>query len=209
MIRVFLADDHSLVREGLDRIVRGEAAFDVVGTAADADGLLLQLVSTPVDVLLLDISMPGPGFPELMAQLRERFPAVKVLVVSMHPEVYYAERALRIGASGYVSKRQSVTELTQAIFRVHAGGTYVSKSLDGPPARSLPISEGGRLERLSPREFEILMLLARGGGITEIATLVGLSPKTISTYRTRLLGKLGLSSNAELVRYAIENDLLG
>ncbi len=141
MIRVFLADDHPLVREGLHRIVRGDALFRVVGEADDGESLLRQLETIQVDVLLLDISMPGPGFPELMGQIRRRFPELRVLVVSMHPEAYYAERAIRIGASGYVSKRQSVDELTRAIVRVHAGEVYVSTPPDGgaagnPPGRS-------------------------------------------------------------------------
>lgn len=210
MIRVFLADDHPLVREGLHRIVRGDALFRVVGEADDGESLLRQLETIQVDVLLLDISMPGPGFPELMGQIRRRFPELRVLVVSMHPEAYYAERAIRIGASGYVSKRQSVDELTRAIVRVHAGEVYVSTPPDGGAAGNPPASsETKRVQRLSPREFEILLLLTQGHGITEIATLVGLSPKTISTYRMRMLQKLGLASNAELVRYAIENELIG
>lgn len=207
MIRVFLADDHPLVREGLHRIVRTDSGFRVVGEAADADTLLAELAATEVDVLLLDISMPGPGFLELMRQIRVRFPGVRVLVVSMHPEGLYAEGALRAGAAGYVSKRQSVDELAHAIRQIHRGATYVSRTTP-PSADDGADPSARRVQPLSPREFDILVRIARGHGITQIANDLGLSPKTVSTYRLRLLQKLGLESNAQLVRYVIENQLI-
>lgn len=206
MIRVFLADDHPLVREGLHRIVAHESVLQVVGEAADGDSLLKSLETTTVDVLLLDISMPGPGFLELMSRIQSRHPRLKVLVVSMHPEAHYAERALKAGARGYVSKRQSVDELSRAILRVHAGGTYVS----GRPESATEASQAdvSPVENLSSREFEILVLLANGQGITQIAGTLELSPKTVSTYRLRVLQKLGLETNADLVRFAIEHQLI-
>lgn len=202
-IRVFVADDHPLVREGLHRILQNAPAIRVVGEADDGVDLLTRLETTGVDVLLLDISMPGPGFLQLMAQIRSRYPALKILVVSMHPEAHYAARALQAGATGYVSKRQSVEELTRAIAKVQAGGIYVSG----------PLAQAGAgwhtpVEQLSGREFEILKLLAEGRGTTQIAAGLGLSPKTVSTYRVRLLKKLGLGTNADLVRFAIENQLI-
>jgi DNA-binding NarL/FixJ family response regulator len=209
VIRVFLADDHPLVREGLHRIIRDESMLRLVGEAADAFALLAALETTAVDVLLLDISMPGPGFLELMARIRSSHPEVKVLVVSMHPEEHYAARALQAGAHGYVSKRQSVDELSRAIVRVHAGGTYLSASSGRPAAGAAPSSEvGSVVDQLSSREFEILVLLAQGKGITQIAAGLDLSPKTVSTYRLRVLQKLGLATNADLVRFAIENQLI-
>ena len=209
MIRVFLADDHPLVREGLHRIIRADAGFSVIGEAADGHTLLARLAEVEVDVLLLDISMPGPGFLELMRDIRARHPALRVLVVSMHPEAHYADRALNVGAAGYVGKRQSVEELARAIRQVHAGMAYVSNPAEGSLRRDgRSGTEACGAQALSPREFEILVRLAQGGGITEIATGLGLSPKTVSTYRLRLLQKLGLESNAQLVRYAIENQLI-
>ena len=209
MIKVFLADDHSLVREGLLRIVRDEAMLQVVGEAADGFSLLEALTTTPVDVLLLDISMPGPGFLELMSRIRKRHPDVKVLVVSMHPEAHYAERALQAGAQGYVSKRQSVDELSRAIVRVHGGGTYLSAStVRSSVGARTSTEEGSVVQQLSSREFEILVSLAQGKGITQIAGSLSISPKTVSTYRLRVLQKLGLETNADLVRFAVENQLV-
>lgn len=208
MIRVFLADDHPLVREGLHRIVLHESILRVVGEAADGFSLLQQLETTQVDVLLLDISMQGPGFLELMSRIQNRYPELKVLVVSMHPEAHYAERALKAGARGYVSKRQSVEELSRAIIRIHGGGTYVSGRSDGPMRSGAVPSEVSQVATLSTREFEILVQLANGHGITQIAGALSLSPKTVSTYRLRVLQKLGLETNADLVRFAIEHQLI-
>jgi len=209
MIRVFLADDHPLVRAGLHRIVRDESVLRVVGEAADGFSLLEQLETTPVDVLLLDVSMPGPGFLELMSRIGARHPEVKILVVSMHPEAYYAERALQAGARGYVSKRQSVEELSRAIIRINGGGTYVSGRPDqGLAPHRETAGDRNPVQNLSSREFEILVMLATGHGITEIAGVLSLSPKTVSTYRLRVLQKLGLETNADLVRFAIEHQII-
>jgi DNA-binding NarL/FixJ family response regulator len=208
VIRVFLADDHPLVREGLHRIVLHESILRVVGEAADGFSLLQQLETTQVDVLLLDISMQGPGFLELMSRIQNRYPELKVLVVSMHPEAHYAERALKAGARGYVSKRQSVEELSRAIIRIHGGGTYVSGRSHGPVRSGAVPSEVSQVGTLSTREFEILVQLANGQGITQIAGALNLSPKTVSTYRLRVLQKLGLETNADLVRFAIEHQLI-
>ena len=208
MIRVFLADDHPLVREGLHRIVRDESILRVVGEAADGFSLLQQLETTQVDVLLLDISMPGPGFLELMSRIQSRYPDLKILIVSMHPEALYAERALKAGARGYVSKRQSVEELSRAIIRINSGGTYVSGGPEGPMRFDAAPAESSQVATLSTREFEILVQLANGQGITQIAGALSLSPKTVSTYRLRVLQKLGLETNADLVRFAIEHQLI-
>jgi len=208
VIRVFLADDHPLVREGLHRIVRDESILRVVGEAADGFSLLQQLETTQVDVLLLDISMPGPGFLELMSRIQSRYPDLKILIVSMHPEALYAERALKAGARGYVSKRQSVEELSRAIIRINSGGTYVSGGPEGPMRFDAAPAESSQVATLSTREFEILVQLANGQGITQIAGALSLSPKTVSTYRLRVLQKLGLETNADLVRFAIEHQLI-
>ena len=209
MIRVFLADDHPLVREGLHRIIQDDPGLEVVGEAPDGLSLLKALESVAVDVLLLDISMPGPGFLELMNRLRTSHPDVKILVVSMYPETHYAERALQAGARGYLSKRQSVEELSQALRRVFVGGGYVSgQPAPVPTDRSLDRPDGSRIRELSAREFQVLILLAEGKGITEIAGELCLSPKTVSTYRLRVLQKLGMETNADLVRVAIDQQLI-
>lgn len=208
MIKVFLCDDHPLVREGLHRILNGDAGIRVVGEAANGESLLACLANTEADVLVLDISMPGPGFLEVMSRIHTRFPSLKVLVVSIHPESLYADRALKAGAVGYVSKRQSVEELTRAIMRIYGGGTYVSRRTPSESWAGPSLPKDTAVQHLSAREFEILLLLAQGRGITQIAGSLQLSPKTVSTYRLRLLHKLGLETNAALVRFAVENELI-
>ncbi len=210
-VRIYLADDHALVREAIATVLHRHPGYRVVGEGGDGQAVLDDLARTEVDLLLLDISMPGPGFPELMAELRPRHPALKILVVSMHPESLYAERALRAGAAGYLCKTWPAAELESAIAQVLAGATYVSGNGTGTPHAHdvAPGSEDWRrLFHLSARELEILLHLAAGGGITQIARTLVLSPKTVSTYRLRLLRKLGLSTNAELVRFALQQRLI-
>jgi two-component system, NarL family, invasion response regulator UvrY len=208
VIRVVLCDDHPLVREGLHRILSEDAGIRVVGEAADGESLLARLATTEADVVVLDVSMPGPGFLEVMNRIRAHFPSLRVLVVSIHSESLYADRALKAGAAGYVSKRQSVEELTRAIMRVSRGGVYVSRRTPSGSWVRPALPKETAVQQLSTREFEIFLLLAQGRGITQIASSLQLSPKTVSTYRLRLLQKLGLETNAALVRFAVENELI-
>jgi DNA-binding NarL/FixJ family response regulator len=172
--------------------------------------LLEQLRTTPVDVLVLDIAMPGPGIVETLRQVKTIQPRARSLVLTAHPEADYAVRVLRAGASGYLTKDRSLEQLSDAIRQVYRGGMYVSPSLGEALAARL----GGGLERepahgaLSDREFQVLQGLAGGETLKSIAGRMAVSPKTVSTYRTRILQKLGLRSNADLVRYALEHDLL-
>jgi len=209
MIRLFIADDHPVVREGLKRIVAEQGDFQLEGEATSGHELLARIGDAPVDVLLLDVSMPGPGFLETLRRVREARDDVAVLVLSVHPEDQYALRALRAGASGYLTKDQTPTELANAIRRVHGGGQYVSAALAEQLAAEM--AQGSARpshESLSDREFQVLRALARGESVKRIAHELKLSPKTVSTYRTRLLAKLGLDSNAELVRYAVRHGLV-
>ncbi|MFN8650357.1 MAG: response regulator transcription factor [Gemmatimonadales bacterium] len=207
MIRVLIADDHPLIREGVRRVLTSAAGMRIVGEAGDGSELLELLPELEADVLLLDISMPGPPFFELLSRLRQEWPALRIVILSMFPESQYGERALAGGAHGYVCKRQAVEELPRAIRRVHSGGTHVMNAVPhrmtgGAPAAPSPVA------LLSAREFEVMLLLARGLGITSIGERLTLSPKTVSTYRHRVLQKLGLTSNAELVRLALEQQLI-
>ncbi len=202
MIRLLVADDHPVVREGLRNIIDDCQDIEVVGEAEDADGVMEQTRQTRADVLLLDVSMPGPGFTDVMQRLRKEQPQLKVLVLSIHPEEEYAIRALRAGAMGYLSKRRSQHELAEAIRRVHGGGHYVTETVTERLALQLRTAVGGLLhEALSDREYQVLCLLGAGKSVKETAAALDLSPKTISTYRARVLQKMELRSTVDLARY--------
>jgi DNA-binding NarL/FixJ family response regulator len=209
MIRLFIADDHPVVRAGLRGIVDGEPDFEVVGEAYDGGDMLARIGRTPAEVLLLDVSMPGPGFLEVLRGLKQDHPRVAVLVLSVHPEDQYAVRALRAGAAGYLTKDHSPEELVAAIRKVHRGGKYVSPSLAERLAVGLEIgASDSPHEQLSNREYDVLCLLGSGRTVKEIASRLALSPKTVSTYRARVLEKMKLATNADLVRYAAQHGLI-
>jgi len=208
MIRVMSVDDHRIVREGVTRLLAESPDIRVTAEATSGAGALAQLEKQPVDVVLLDVAMPGTSFVEALRDLRERFPKVKVIVLSGHAEEEYAVRALKAGASGYVTKEHSSEELIAAIRKAHAGGTYVSAALAERLAREVGgLSESPALDTLSDREHEVLRLLGKGRSVKEIGAELQLSPKTVSTYRTRLLEKLGLKTTADLIRYAVEHKM--
>lgn len=208
MIRVVIADDHPIVRAGLRGVVADVADIGVVGDVASGDELLARLAATAADVVLLDVSMPGPGIVPLLEQLRLHHASVRVLVLSVHPEEQYAMRALRAGAHGYLTKDHSPAELVAAVRKVGTGGRYVSATLAERLAGELSSGDGVPHERLSDREFEVLCLLGSGRSVTEVAGLLRLSVKTVSTYRARVLEKLPATTNAELVRYVATHGLL-
>lgn len=203
-IAVFMADDHPVVREGLRAILEGEAGIRIVGEAATGDETLERIGAAGADVLLLDVTMPGPGFLETMRRLRPT--GVKVLVVTMHPEERFGVKAIEAGAAGYLTKVETPGSLVEAVRRVHAGGTWIGETL---AARLAAASRDAvePHEELSEREFQVLRLLGAGMTIGAIADRLSLSPKTVSTYRTRILKKLDLATTPEIVRYAVENDL--
>lgn len=209
MIRLAIADDHPIVREGLRRIASEDPGITVTGEASTAAELFRLLAAAAVDVVLLDVSMPGATFVETLKELRERHPSVKVLVLSVHPEDQWAMRALRAGASGYLTKDHSPEQLVQAVRRVARGGKYVSETL---AERLAGMVDNGRAralhELLSDREFEVLRALGSGMTVKDVAEQLRLSAKTVSTYRTRLLEKMGLKSKADLVRYVMVHELL-
>jgi DNA-binding NarL/FixJ family response regulator len=209
MIRIAIADDHPIVREGLRRIVSEDASIAIAGEASAAAELFRLLESAAVDIVLLDVTMPGAMFVETLRELRARHPSVRVLVLSVHPEDQWALRALQAGAAGYLTKDQSPEQLVQAIHRVASGRKYVSESMAD---RLAGMTGDGRTraphERLSDREFEVLRALGSGMMVKDVAEQLQLSTKTVSTYRTRLLEKMGLKSKADLVRYVVAHDLL-
>lgn len=208
-IRIFIADDHPIVRQGLRRIVEADAGLAISGEAGDATTLLSALETAATDLVLLDVSMPGGPVLETLRALRERHPTIRVLVLSVHPEDQWAVRVLRAGASGYLTKDHSPAQLLEAIRRVHRGGKYVSPSLAEQLASQL--DGGGQRaphELLSDREFEVMRRLGSGLTVSQVAGELDISAKTVSTYRTRILEKMGMASNADLVRYAARYGLI-
>ncbi len=208
-IRIFIADDHPIVRQGLRRIVEADAGLVISGEADDAAALFGALEKTATDLVLLDVSMPGGPFLETLRELRARHPTIRVLVLSVHPEDEWAVRALRAGASGYLTKDHSPDQLLEAIRRVYRGGKYVSPTLAEQLAKHL--DGGGQRaphELLSDREFEVMRRLGSGLTVSQIASELAISAKTVSTYRTRILQKMAVATNADLVRYAARYGLI-
>lgn len=208
MIRIVLADDHALVREGLRRILEEHADLRVVAEATTGDDVLRAVAASPVDVVVLDITMPGPGVFELLKRLGEDHRGVHTVVLTMHREDQYAVRVLRAGAAGYLSKEHSSELLVEAIRTAHRGEVFVSPSLGDTLARHV-VGRGGRPphEVLSDRELDVLVRLAKGQSAKAIAADLSLSRKTVSTYHSRIRRKLHLQSDAELVRFALEQGL--
>lgn len=209
MIRVAIADDHPIVREGLRRIASDGAGISVTGEAANAAELFHLLTAAAVDVVLLDVSMPGSTLVETLNRLKTDHPTVRVLVLSVHPEDQWAVRALRAGAAGYLTKDHSTEQLVEAIRRVARGGKYVSATLAEKLAGLMDTAAAhAPHERLSDREFEVLRALGSGMAVKDIAEQLNLSAKTVSTYRSRLIEKMGVRTNADLVRYVVDHQLL-
>ena len=209
MIRVVIADDHAIVRQGLRQILATHGDFDVIGEAAN-HGEVMQLIRREAfDVLLLDIAMPGKNGIDTLKQVRVEKPKLPVLVLSMYPEDQYAFRALKAGASGYLTKMTAADQLVDAIRTITRGRKYITPELAESLAESFDRdTEIEPHSLLSDREFQTLKLIASGKPLAQIGAELALSPKTVSVYRARLLAKLGLHTNADLTRYAVEHGLL-
>ncbi|HVM42425.1 MAG TPA: response regulator transcription factor [Gemmatimonadales bacterium] len=209
MTRVFIADDHPVVREGVRRILQGAAEVEVVGEAARGDEALEAVRKLKPDVLILDIGMPGPSYLEVLAALPAASAGTRALILSAQPEEEYAVRALKGGATGYLTKGYAPPDLVEAVRRIAAGHRYVTRELAEQLA--LGVVEGAAKaphETLSNREFEVFRFLAGGLSLKEIGARMGVSPKTVSSFRARVLEKMGVKTNADLVRYAVEHRLV-
>jgi two-component system, NarL family, invasion response regulator UvrY len=209
VIRVLVADDHPVVLEGLHRLLSKQADVALVGEARDGDALIELATTTLADVVLLDISMPGPGFAEIIRRLHKERPRLAILVLSGQPESQYAVRVLRAGASGFLGKESLSDELANAIRVTASGRRYIPPGV----AETLLDAVNGAASRpphesLSDREFEVLKGTAQGKPVKQIAQELGLSPKTVSTYRRRVLDKLKVDSQAEAIRYAVSHGII-
>ncbi|HKA39259.1 MAG TPA: response regulator transcription factor [Burkholderiales bacterium] len=208
-MKVLIADDHPVVRHGLKQILATDSDMTVVGEAKNGNEALELARRLEWDVAVLDYSMPGRSGLELLAEMKREFPQRPVLVLSMHPEELHARRVLKAGGAGYMNKESAGEELAAAIRKVVTGGKYVSAALAERLAVELaPEAQKPPHETLSDREYRVMWMLASGKPINRIAKEMFLSPSTVSTYRVRILRKLGLSSNAELVQYAVKHQLV-
>ena len=210
MIRVIVADDHAVVRQGLKQIVAQVPDMEIVGEAGTGDETMAVVRDVPADILVLDLSMPGFGALEALREVRPLRPDLSVLILSVHSPAQYGIRMLRSGASGYLTKESAPDELILAIRKIVAGGKYLSQEMAEKLAEH--VSHGAEdkpHEALSDREFHILRLLALGKKVSEIAEELALSPKTVSTYRRRALEKLNLNTNADITQYALREGLIG
>jgi len=210
-IRVILADDHAMVREALAQILTESGFIQVVGQGSDGQEALDLAAKTKPDVMVLDYSMPKLDTPAAIASLVRRWPHLKILVLTVHENIHYAVKVLESGAHGYVVKSAAVGDLVEAIKTVSEGEIYVSPKLSQRVIQHLrrPKKDREGLEALSHREFELLRVLGAGMSLKECASRLNISTSSASTYRTRLMEKLKLASTAEIIRFALENDIVG
>lgn len=207
-MKILVADDHQVMRKGLIEILRGEYPNAAFGEAANSQEVLEQVWKESWNALILDVSMPGRSGLDILKELKKARPEMAVLVFSMHPEDQFAMRVLKAGADGYLTKESAPTALVGAMKKILSGGKYVSdKQAEQLAVRLEQPEELSPHQQLSDREFEVMRLIASGQTVSQIATQLSLSVKTISTYRSRILEKMRMQTNAELTHYAIKNGL--
>jgi len=208
-MNILIADDHAIVREGVKQIVRTLPEVKLIEEASDGNDAFTMICNNGYDLVILDISMPGMSGLDVLQRMKDRNISTRVLMFSFYPQEQYAVRAFKLGASGYLSKDSAFEELAQAIRKIASGGKYVSAAL----AERLIFQDsdmGGKFlhEQLSSREFQVMLLLAKGKSVTEIASSLFISDKTVSTYKTRILEKMDMRTNADLTMYAVKNKLI-
>jgi two-component system, NarL family, invasion response regulator UvrY len=208
-MRVLIADDHAIFRKGLKQLLQEEYPFAEIDEAGDAEELVNKSIKEKWDVIITDLSMPGRSGLDALQHIKQASPEVPVLILSMHPEDQYAIRILKAGASGYLNKDAAQHDLIKAVQKVMAGKRYISAAVADKIADSIGRDNGKALhELLSDREFDVMKLLSSGKSVSDIASILSLSVTTISTYRARILTKMGMTSNADLTKYALENKLI-
>jgi DNA-binding NarL/FixJ family response regulator len=209
MVNVIVIDDHPIVRQGLKQILLEEPDMVVYGEAQNSQEALDLIRKRDWDIVVLDITMPGRGGLDVLKEIKHERPKLPVLILSIHPEDQYAVRALKAGASGYLNKESAPDELVQAIRKILRGGKYVSSALAEKLVSDLGMGGERPLhETLSDREYQVMLMIASGKTTSEIAEEMALSMKTVSTYRARILEKMGMKSNGDLIYYVIKNNLI-
>ncbi len=209
MIKILIADDHAIVREGMKQILSESPDLVVVAEASTGQEVIDKIDKDDLDLVVLDIAMPGRGGLDILKEIKSLSPKLPVLILSMYPEEQYAVRVLKSGASGYLTKESAPVELVKAIRQISQGKKYISPSLAEKLAVDLEISpDRAPHETLSDREYQVMCMIASGKTLKEIADTLSLSIKTISTYRSRILEKMNMKTNAELTHYAIKNRLV-
>ncbi|MDD2671711.1 MAG: response regulator transcription factor [Syntrophales bacterium] len=209
MIKILIADDHPIVRQGLKQILAEESDMGEFGEAQNSQEVMDLIRKKEWDIVILDITMPGRGGLEILKEIRSERPKLPVLILSIHPEDQYAVRALKAGAAGYMTKESAPDDLIKAIRKVLKGGKYISPTLAESLALFLERDDRkSPHEKLSDREYQVMCMIAEGKKVKEIADTLALSVKTISTYRARILEKMRMRSNADLIHYAIQNKLI-
>jgi DNA-binding NarL/FixJ family response regulator len=209
--RILVADDHTLMREGLRRIIEGTPDMLVAAEATNGHEVIAHVRKGDLDLVLLDLSMPGKSGVPLIKQIKEEFPKLPVLVLTMHQEDQYAVRSIQAGASGYLTKESAGTELVTAIRRVASGRLFISPEVAEQLAMNVMPGSSKELSHksLSDREFEVFRLMVEGASVTDVAERLKLSAKTVSTHKARILQKMNMQSLAQLVRYAVEHGIVG
>lgn len=209
MINILVADDHTIVRAGLKQFVSDTNDISVLDEACNGEETLKKALNKEYDVIVLDITMPDISGLDILKQLKTLNPQLKILVLTMHPEEQYAMRVIKAGASGYLTKDSAPQELILAIRKVALGHRYISSSLAEKLATYFEENDGKPLyQKLSDREYQVMCLIANGSKLRDIAQELNLSIKTVSSYRSRILQKLNIDSNAELIRYAVDNKII-
>jgi DNA-binding NarL/FixJ family response regulator len=209
MIRIVIADDHTIVREGLMQLLAAAGDFEVVGEARDGHEVMTLVRDLDFDVLLTDMSMPGKSGVELIKQVKSEKPRLRILVLTMHEEHQYAVRAIRAGASGYLTKDSASAQLVSALRKVAGGGAYISSAVAEQLAlNAMPGAEGPPHAALSDREFQVFRMIAEGKSVSDIAERLNLSVKTVSTHKANLMQKMNISTTGEIIRYAIAHNLV-
>lgn len=208
MVRIIIADDHELIREGIKKIIRSSKDMRIVGEAADIAALVRLAEQHAPDIVILDISLPGHDDLGGLAEVHRRFPELPVLILSMYPEERFAVRALKTGAAGYITKAMAAEELVKAIRKIMAGGSYISPRLAELLAQDVRAPKCAPHEALTSRELQVLGMLGSGKQVKQVAADLSISVSSVNTYRSRIFRKMGVSSNAALIRYAVERGLV-